>query len=61
MYMEDIKVSVKNKSELEALIQTIRIYSQDMGMDFVNEKCARIERWEKRNCRMFTTARYGKY
>ena len=32
MYMDDIK--------LETLIQTMRIYSQDIGMEFGIEKCA---------------------
>ena len=30
--MEDIKLFHKNEKELEALIQTIRMYSQDIGM-----------------------------
>ena len=38
--MEDIKLFSKNEKELETLIQTIRIYSQDIGMEFRMEKCA---------------------
>ena len=34
MYMDDIKVFGKNKKELDTVIQTIRIYSQDIGMEF---------------------------
>ena len=33
MYMNDIKLSAKNEKEMETLIQTIRIYSRDMGME----------------------------
>ena len=33
MYMNDIKIFDKNE-KLETLIQTIRIYSQDIGMEF---------------------------
>ena len=40
MYMDDIKLFVKNEKELETLIHTIRIYSQDIGMEFGIEKCA---------------------
>ena len=40
MYMDDIKLFAKNEKELETLIQTIRIYSQDIGMEFGIEKCA---------------------
>ena len=40
MYMGDIKLFAKNKKELEALIKAVRIYSQDIGMEFGIEKCA---------------------
>ena len=33
MYMDDIKLFAKNKIELETLIHTVKIYSQDIGMD----------------------------
>ncbi len=42
MYMDDIKLFAKNEKELETLIQTIRIYSQDIGMEFGIEKCAML-------------------
>ena len=34
MYMDDKKVFVKNEKEVETLIQTIRIHSQDEEIDF---------------------------
>ena len=40
MYMDDIKLLAKNEKELETLIHAVRIYSQDMGMEFGIEKCA---------------------
>ena len=40
MYMDDIKLFAKNEKELETLIHTIRIYSQDIRMEFGIEKCA---------------------
>ena len=40
MYMDDIKLFAKNEKELETLIHTTRIYSQDTGMEFGIEKCA---------------------
>ena len=49
MYVDDIKLFVKNEKELETLIQRVRIYSQDIGMKFGIEKCAfLIMRSEKR-------------
>ena len=39
MYMDDIKLLAKNKKVLKTLIHTVRIYSQDIGMEFGIEKC----------------------
>ena len=33
MYTDDIKLFAKNEKELETLIHTIRIYSQDIGIE----------------------------
>ena len=40
MYMDDFKLFAKNEKELETLIHAVRIYSQDIGMEFGKEKCA---------------------
>ena len=40
MYMDNIKLFAKNEKELETLIHAVRIYSQDIGMEFSIEKCA---------------------
>ena len=40
MYMDNITLFAKNEKELAALIQTVRIYSQDIEMEFGIEKCA---------------------
>ena len=42
MCMDDIKLFTKNEKELESQIQTVRIYSQDIGMEFGIEKCAML-------------------
>ena len=42
MYMDDIKLFAKNEKELETLIHTVRIYSQDMEMESVIEKYAML-------------------
>ena len=41
MFMDDIKIFTKNK-QLETLIQTIGIFSQDIGMEFVSDTCAMV-------------------
>ena len=38
MYTDDTKLLAENEKELETVIQTMRIYSQDIGM----EKCVKI-------------------
>ena len=40
--MDDIKLFAKNGSELEILTQTVRIYSQGIGMKFGIEKCSML-------------------
>ena len=37
-----IKLFAKNEKELETLIHAVRIYSQDIGMEFSIEKCAML-------------------
>ena len=39
MYKDDIKLLAEKEKELENHIQTVRIYSQDIGMEFGIEKC----------------------
>ena len=40
--MDDIKLFAKNEKEMETLIHTVRIYSQDIGMEFGIEKCTML-------------------
>ena len=42
MYIDGIKLFLKNEKELETLIHAVRIYSQDIGMEFGIEKCAML-------------------
>ena len=42
IYMDDIKRFAKNVKELESLIHAVRIYSQDIGMQFGIETCAML-------------------
>ena len=43
MYMDDIKIFAKNEKELETLILTVRMYSQNIGMEFGIEKWIMLE------------------
>ena len=40
--MDDLKLYGKSKNEIETLIHTVRIYSDDIGMEFGLDKCATI-------------------
>ena len=42
MSMDYIKLFAKTKKEFETIIQTVRIYSQDIGMEFGIEKCTML-------------------
>ena len=42
MYMDDIELFAKNEKELETLIQTEKMNSQDIGMEFGIEKCTML-------------------
>ena len=38
--MDDLKLYVSNEKSIESLIQTVRVFSNDIGMEFGVEKCA---------------------
>ena len=43
MYMDEIKLFAVNEKVLETLIQTVKIYSKDIGMKAGIEKCTMLE------------------
>lgn len=42
LYMDDLKLYGKSKSELEALVNTVRIFTSDIQMKFGLQKCATV-------------------
>jgi hypothetical protein len=40
LYMDDLKIYAKSRMELESLMNTVRIFSEDIGMEFGLQKCA---------------------
>ena len=40
LYMDDLKIFAKEEACLDALIQTVRVFSSDIDMEFSIEKCA---------------------
>ena len=43
LYMDDLKLYAKSQNEIESLIHTVRIFSDDIGMEFRLDKCATIK------------------
>ena len=42
LYMDDIKLYARSEREIDSLIHTTRIYSDDIGMSFGLDKCGRM-------------------
>ena len=62
MYEDDIKVFTKKEKELKTLIQTIKIYSQYIGMEFDIVKYAMlITKNGKRKSEWNRAAKSGKH
>ena len=40
--MDDLKLYAKNEKGLELLVQTVRIFSDDIGTEFGIDKCAAL-------------------
>ena len=40
--MDDLKLYAKSEKELDSLIQTVRVFSKDRGMQFGIEKCSTL-------------------
>ena len=40
MFVDDLKLYGKNVKEINSLLQTVRVFSSDIGMDFGIKKCA---------------------
>ena len=42
LFMDDLKLYSRNEKELDSLVQTIRIFSEGIGIEFVIGKCAML-------------------
>lgn len=40
LFMDDLKLFAKDENGLDSLVQTVRVFSEDIGMQFGIEKCA---------------------
>ena len=46
--MDDLKLYSPNDKDVDSLVQTIRIFSKDIGMEFGIEKCVMLVIVKKR-------------
>ena len=46
LFMDDLKLYAKNEKGLKSLVQTVRIFSDDNGMEFGIDKCATLSEGE---------------
>jgi len=42
LYMDDLKLFAKNDCQLELLLHTVKMFSDDLGLDFGLDKCAKL-------------------
>ena len=42
LFMDDLKLYAKNEKGLESLVQTVPVFSDDIGMEFGRDKCATL-------------------
>ena len=42
LFTDDLKLYTRNEKELDSLVQTKRVFSKDIGMEFGIEKCAML-------------------
>ena len=42
LFIDDLKLHNRNEKELDSLVQAVRIFSKDIGMEFGIEKCAML-------------------
>ena len=42
LFMDDLKLHSRNEKGLDSLVQTVRVFSEDIGMEFDIEKCAML-------------------
>ena len=42
LFMNDLKLYSRSEKGLDSLVQTVRVFSEDIGMEFGIEKCAML-------------------
>ena len=42
LFMDDLKLYSRSEKGLDSLVQTVRVFSEDIGMEFGMEKCAML-------------------
>ena len=44
LFMDDLKLYSQSEKGLDSLVQTVHVFSEDIGMEFSIEKCATLRK-----------------
>ena len=58
-----LKLYSRNEKEFDSLVETITIFSKDKGMEVCMDKCAIIEKEERKDCEIswYGVAKWSSY
>ena len=42
LFMDDLPLYIRSEKGLDSLVQTVRVFNEDIGIEFVTEKCAML-------------------
>ena len=42
LFMDDLRLYIRSEKGLDSLVQTVRVFNEDIGMEFGIEKCAML-------------------
>ena len=52
-FMDDLKLYSRSEKGLDSFVQTVRVFSEDIGMEFRIEKCAMlVSDGERKDCKV---------
>ena len=50
LFMDDLKLYSRSEKRLDSLVQTVRVFSEDIAMEFGIEKCATLVMAKRKDC-----------
>ena len=50
LFMDDLKLYSRSEKGLDSLVQTVRVFSDDIGMEFWYRKVCDVSNGERKDC-----------